>query len=134
MRDTRETFQIWNGRPWAVLRGWIALSLAVALALLAAVWVVAGLLTPDVTPIHLPGVTEPTSLADVAPILWRNSLVLALHVDRIDFATLPFANVARLLQRVPLPVPRILGHSDDLGILALEDLAGLAPFGVTARS
>jgi N-acetylmuramate 1-kinase len=50
------------------------------------------------------------------------SLVLALHVDRIDFATLPFANVARLLQRVPLPVPRILGHSDDLGILALEDL------------
>ena len=79
MRDTRETFQIWNGRPWAVLRGWIALSLAVALALLAAVWVVAGLLTPDVTPIHLPGVTEPTSLADVAPILWRNSLVLALH-------------------------------------------------------
>ena len=40
----------------------------------------------------------------------------------IDFATLPFANVARLLQQVPLPVPAILGHSDALGILALQDL------------
>jgi aminoglycoside/choline kinase family phosphotransferase len=50
------------------------------------------------------------------------SLVLALHADRIDFATLPFVNVGRLLEQVPLPVPRVLGHSDDLGVLALEDL------------
>ena len=50
------------------------------------------------------------------------STVLALHVDTIDFASLPFANVARLLQRVPLPVPAILGHSDVLGIVALQDL------------
>ena len=55
MRDTRETFEAWSGHPWPVLRGWVALSLAIALALLAAVWVVAGLLTPDLTPIHLPG-------------------------------------------------------------------------------
>jgi hypothetical protein len=79
MRDTRETFDIWNERPWAVLRGWVALSLAIALTLLGAVWVVAGLLTPDVTPIHMPGVTESTSPADTLPILWRNALVLALH-------------------------------------------------------
>jgi Stage II sporulation protein M len=79
MRDTRATFELWNERPWAVLGGWAALSLAVALALLGAVWVVAGLLTPDPTPIHMPGITEPTSPADIAPILWRNSLVLALH-------------------------------------------------------
>jgi hypothetical protein len=79
MRDTRETFAAWNEHPWAVLRGWLALSLAIALALLGAVWIVAGLLTPDLTPIHLPGVTEATDPGDLLPILWRNSLVLALH-------------------------------------------------------
>src|SRR5215471_2361468 len=49
-------------------------------------------------------------------------LVLALHAGSIDFATLPFANVGRLMQQVPLPVPDILGHSDEHGILALQDL------------
>lgn len=52
----------------------------------------------------------------------RPSTVLALHADAIDFSSLPFANVARLLRQVPLPVPAILGHSDVLGIVALEDL------------
>jgi aminoglycoside/choline kinase family phosphotransferase len=50
------------------------------------------------------------------------SLVLALHTGPIDFGTLPFANVAGLLQQVPLPVPAILGHSDELGIVAQRDL------------
>jgi hypothetical protein len=50
------------------------------------------------------------------------SLVLALHASAIEFASLPFANVAELLQLVPLPVPAVLGHSDPLGILALQDL------------
>jgi hypothetical protein len=79
MQDTRETFEAWNERPWAVLRGWIALSAAIALALLAATWFVAGLLTPDLTPIHLPGLTSESDPGDLLPILWRNSLVLALH-------------------------------------------------------
>jgi hypothetical protein len=79
MRDTRETFEVWNHRPWSVLGGWLALSVAIALTLLAAVWVVAGLLTPDITPIRLAGLTEPSTPGDLLPILWRNSLVLALH-------------------------------------------------------
>lgn len=79
MRDTRETFEVWNERPWAVLRGWLALGLAIALALLGAVWVVAGILTPDLTPIHLAGLTSSSDPGDLLPILWRNSLVLALH-------------------------------------------------------
>jgi len=79
MQDTRETLDAWSGHPWQVLRGWLALSLAIALALLGATWVVAGLLTPDITPIRLPGLTEPSTPADLLPILWRNSLVLALH-------------------------------------------------------
>jgi hypothetical protein len=79
MRDTRETLDAWSRRLWQVLRAWLALSLAIALTLLGAVWVVAGLLTPDLTPIHLPGLTSPSEPADLLPILWRNSLVLALH-------------------------------------------------------
>jgi aminoglycoside/choline kinase family phosphotransferase len=50
------------------------------------------------------------------------SIVLALHAGPIDFATLPFANVGTLLQQIPLPVPAILGHADELGIVALQDL------------
>ena len=51
-----------------------------------------------------------------------DSMVLALHAGTIDVATLPFVNVASLLRQVPLPVPALVGHSDALGILALEDL------------
>ena len=50
------------------------------------------------------------------------SIVLALHAGPIDFATLPFANVGALMQQIPLPVPGILGHADELGIVALQDL------------
>ena len=50
------------------------------------------------------------------------SIVLALHAGPIDFASLPFASVGELLKRIPLPVPEVLGHSDELGILALQDL------------
>ena len=48
--------------------------------------------------------------------------VLAVHPGPIAFDALPFANVARLLTAMPVPVPRILAHSDALGIIALEDL------------
>jgi len=54
--------------------------------------------------------------ADGAPF------VLALHAGPIEFAALPFANVAELLQQMPLPVPAILGYADQLGVIALQDL------------
>jgi hypothetical protein len=79
MRDTRLALEGWSEQRWGVLWSWVALGLAIALALLGAVWVVAGMLTPDITPIHLPGLTEPAEPGDLLPILWRNSLVLALH-------------------------------------------------------
>ncbi len=50
------------------------------------------------------------------------SIVLALHAGPLDFATLPFAGVAHLLRLIPLPVPDVLDHSNELGILALQDL------------
>ncbi len=100
LRDTRETIRAWNGQPWAVMRSWLALSLAIALTLLVAVWFVAGLVTPDISPIHLPGLTEPAGPEDLLPILWRNSLVLALHATAcvagfIAGASMPLAAAQR---------------------------------------
>ena len=50
------------------------------------------------------------------------SIVLALHAGPIDFHAMPFVAIAKLLAEVPVPVPKILYHSDPLGVLALEDL------------
>jgi N-acetylmuramate 1-kinase len=57
-------------------------------------------------------------------VLMRNAptQVLAVHPQAIDFDRLPFANVARLYGAMPVPVPRILGHSNPLGVIALQDL------------
>ena len=50
------------------------------------------------------------------------SIVLALHSAPFVLDALPFVNVARLFSNVPLPVPAILGHADDLGVLVVQDL------------
>ena len=50
------------------------------------------------------------------------SQVLAVYPQAFDVEQLPFANVTRLMAAMPVPVPAILGHSNDLGILALQDL------------
>jgi aminoglycoside/choline kinase family phosphotransferase len=53
------------------------------------------------------------------------SFVLALHAAPFSFDGLPFVNVAGLLARVPVPIPAILGHADDLGLLELQDLGDM---------
>ena len=50
------------------------------------------------------------------------SQVLAVHPGPIDFEQLAFVNVATLLTAMPVPVPRIVAHSNELGIIALQDL------------
>jgi aminoglycoside/choline kinase family phosphotransferase len=52
----------------------------------------------------------------------QKTIVLALHQGPIEFAAMPFVAVAKLLYDVPVPVPKILHHSDHLGVLGLEDL------------
>lgn len=79
LRDTRATFAMWHADKWRVIVPWFAGALAIAVLLLVAVWVVATLVTPDTSPIGLAGVTHDSELADAWPILYRNSLVLALH-------------------------------------------------------
>jgi aminoglycoside/choline kinase family phosphotransferase len=65
-----------------------------------------------------PGGPEGPQLRQSGP----ESIVLAVHTGPIEFATLPFANVSELLARMEVPAPEILGHSDPLGIVALQDL------------
>jgi aminoglycoside/choline kinase family phosphotransferase len=50
------------------------------------------------------------------------SIVLSLYSAPFDVRTLPFVNVATLMAKMPVPIPEVLGHADDLGVLALQDL------------
>ncbi|MCW2986738.1 MAG: stage sporulation protein [Conexibacter sp.] len=79
LRDTRGTLERWNARPFATLGPWVASAAGICAALLVAVVVVAHFSTPDPSGILLPGLNEPASLDGVGRILFRNSLVLALH-------------------------------------------------------
>jgi hypothetical protein len=76
---TRETLDEWNDRPWPVLGAWLAGSMAIAVLLLAAVWVIAVRTTPDTAPLLFPGLQTDPTLDDVGFVLFRNGLVLALH-------------------------------------------------------
>ncbi|WP_396624189.1 aminoglycoside phosphotransferase family protein [Luteitalea sp.] len=49
------------------------------------------------------------------------TMVLAAYPAAFD-ETLPFLNVTRLLDQMPVPVPDILDEAPDLGLLLLEDL------------
>jgi hypothetical protein len=77
--DTRATLRTWNRAPLPVLRAWVPLSLAVAAALLGAVWLVATLTTPDDSTLILPGVQRSATAGDAFSIVGHNLLVLALH-------------------------------------------------------
>jgi len=79
MDATRRTLRAWNERPWPAIRGWLALSVAIALGLLGAVATIAALSAPDATPLVVPNVNHSVSWDGYGNILYRDSLVLALH-------------------------------------------------------
>jgi aminoglycoside/choline kinase family phosphotransferase len=61
-------------------------------------------------------------------------VVLAVYDEPFVLDQLPFVNVCRLFSEIPLPIPAIAGHADDLGVLILEDLGDVtlqAHLGVT---
>ena len=79
LRCTRGALADWGSRPWPVLRAWLSGSLAVAIVLLLAIWVIAVISAQAGTvSLHEPpfAVGDPR---DVLRILGRNLLVLALH-------------------------------------------------------
>jgi hypothetical protein len=79
MADTRRALERWNREPVRVLAPWVRLSVAIALTLLGAVYLIAKLSTPDSTPLLIPGIHTAAGLDDYLAVLYRNSLVLALH-------------------------------------------------------
>ena len=51
-----------------------------------------------------------------------DAFVLSVYAAPFAYESLPFVNTAELFAAMPVPVPRILGHEDDLGVLTIEDL------------
>ena len=79
MKDTKLTLARWNQAPLRAVGPWALLSLAVALSLLASVYAVARLSTPDGVLYVVPGLTGPVRFGDWVHIMIRNGLVLSLH-------------------------------------------------------
>src|SRR3954462_10623746 len=79
MDDTKATLRRWNADPCPVLRGWVGWSLATTAGLLVAGYMVARVAQPDPTRLVLPGVNAKAHAGDLAHLLYRNSLLLALH-------------------------------------------------------
>ena len=79
LADTRATLAVWNARPWPVVGRWVAGSLAISAGLLAAVWFVAASSVPDPTVTSFLGRNGDPLVAQVAHVVGRNLLVLALH-------------------------------------------------------
>jgi hypothetical protein len=76
---TRATLRRWEAAPWRALRGWLAGSAAIAAALLLSVWILARGMTPDLSPLAIIGLSARPSMEHVGFLVFRNSLVLALH-------------------------------------------------------
>jgi hypothetical protein len=79
VRDTRATLRAWKRAPWPVIGRWAAGSIAAAIGLLAAVWVVARLDGGYEQVIRLEPPFAVGDLGDAGRLLASNLLVLALH-------------------------------------------------------
>jgi hypothetical protein len=79
IKDTRSTLAGWQRDPLAVIGVWLGWSFAIAMALLASVYVIATHTSPDYTPMVIPGLSREGAPVDVIHLLYRNGLVLALH-------------------------------------------------------
>jgi hypothetical protein len=75
--DTRATLRGWRARPLPVVGGWALRALAIAALLLATTYLIAIATTP--TDPFILSYEAPLGWTDFGWILYRNSLVLALH-------------------------------------------------------
>jgi hypothetical protein len=113
------------------MRPWIVWSAAVSAALLLAVYLVAGFSTPDPTGIYIPGLRHGPRPEDIGLILFRNSLVLALHA---------FACVAGFiaLNSLPYSASRRSGISrivhEKAGPYAMVFVAGATIFSLATQA
>jgi hypothetical protein len=79
MDHTRAALRRWNAAPLATVRPWAIGATAISVGLLAAVWLISKAATPDTIRYALLGLNKPATLEVVLHVLFRNSLVLALH-------------------------------------------------------
>ena len=128
---TKDTLRRWNGQWWQTMRSWVFWSFAIALVLLGAVYFVATISTPDPTGIYIPGYHRGPSPEDIGLILFRNSLVLALHA---------FACVAGFiaLNSLPYSAARRSGISrtihEKAGPYAMTFVAGATLFSLSTQA
>ncbi len=128
---TKQTLRTWNESPWRVMRPWMILSAAVALALLLSVYLVASISTPDPSGIYIPGLRHAPQPQDIGLILFRNSLVLALHA---------FACIAGFiaLNSLPYSASRRSGISrvihEKAGPYAMTFVAGATLFSLATQA
>jgi hypothetical protein len=131
VRDTRGTLTRWNARPWGVVGPWLAGAIAIAVALLLTVWLIAVVSRPDPTRLLMPGVNGPAGLDTVGHVLFRNSLVFALHA---------MACVAGFIagSSLPLEAERYRGRvrvvHDKAGPLAIMFVIGATTFSLATQA
>jgi Stage II sporulation protein M len=129
--DTRAALRAWRARPAATFAPWVAGSLAVAVMLLLATWIVAVISMPDPSGWSLVGVGRHGEWEDFFFILYRNALVLSLHA---------MACVAGFIAGSSLPVAS-QGYSgwwrrvhDRAGRLAMGFVAGATLFSLGTQA
>jgi hypothetical protein len=79
MADTKRALRRWNEAPFQVLGPWLRLSALITAGLLLAVLAIATFTSPDPTRYLIPGYNVEATFGDYLAVLYRNSLVLALH-------------------------------------------------------
>ena len=79
MKDSRTALSRWQEARFRVLGPWLGVSALIAVGLLLAVLGIAALSEPDATRFAIPGLNVPATGSDYLHLLYRNSLVLALH-------------------------------------------------------
>jgi Stage II sporulation protein M len=129
--DTRAVLRDWQVRPATTVAPWVAGSLVVAVLLLAATWVVAILTMPDPSAWTVQIIGRAGPWEDFFFILYRNSLVLALHA---------MACVAGFIAGTTLPVAAE-GYSgwwrrvhDRAGKLAIAFVGGATLFSLGTQA
>ena len=129
--QTKATLRRWSDRPWLVMRIWVFWSVVIAFVLLGAVYLVAKISTPDPSGTYIPGLVRGPTLEDIGMILFRNSLVLALHA---------FACLAGFiaLNSLPYSASRRSGVSktvhEKAGPYAMLFVAGATLFSLTTQA